>query len=186
MVINFLTGLDVGEDEAREHYFHIIERKFALSEKLQRDIGFRVAALDYFFNCSKLLKNPRFIEIDFFEKILALSKEDTKLGCFNMNYFENVMVNEISRAERYDQKLSIILIDIDDFKSINDTHGHLFGDKILERFVHVIRSNLRGEDVLARYGGDEFIILLPQTGRVGARTMADRIQSPADGLLFRP
>jgi diguanylate cyclase (GGDEF)-like protein len=176
MVINFLTGLEVSEDESRQHYFKILEHKYGLSEKLQRDIGFRVAALDYFFNCNRLLHNPKFVEIDFFEKILALSKEDTKLGCYNMNYFAGAVNNEIKRADRYGQNLSLILIDIDDFKGINDRHGHLFGDKILEKFVGVIKSNLRSEDVLARYGGDEFIILLPQTGRIGARTMAERIR----------
>ncbi len=175
-VINFLTGLDISEEESRFHYFNILEHKFILSEKLQRDIGFRVAALDYFFNCNRLLNNPKFVEIDFFEKILALSKEDTKLGCYNMNYFAGVTRNEIRRAERYNQNLSILLLDLDDFKGINDRHGHLFGDKILEKFVGVVQSNLRSEDILGRYGGDEFIVLLPQTGRIGARSMAERIK----------
>lgn len=175
-VINFLTGLDVSEAEARDHYFKILEHKYDISEKLQRDVGFRVAALDYFYNNMHLLKNPRFVEIDFFEKILSLSKEDTKLGCYNINYFNSIARNELKRAERYNQSFSIIIMDLDDFKSINDTQGHLFGDKILERFVSVVKANLRSEDVLARYGGDEFIILLPQTGRIGARAMAERIK----------
>lgn len=175
-VINFLTGLDVSEEEAKEHYFKILEHKFDISEKLQRDVGFRVAALDYLYNNKHLLKNPRFVEIDFFEKILSLSKEDTKLGCYNISYFTSIARNELKRAERYNQSFSLIIMDLDDFKSINDTHGHLFGDKILERFVSVVKANLRSEDVLARYGGDEFIILLPQTGRIGARAMAERIK----------
>ncbi len=176
MIINLLTGLDISEEDSRGHCEKILEHKSALSDKLQRDIGFRVAALDYLFNRTRLLRNPRFVEIDFFEKILALSKEDTKLRCFNMNYFSGVVKNEIGRAARYDQELSIILLDLDDFKGINDRYGHLFGDRILETFVGVVKDNLRGEDVLARYGGDEFIILLPQTGRAGARRMAERIR----------
>lgn len=176
MIINFLTGLDVSEEESRDHYFKILDHKFSLSDKLERDIGFRVAALDYLFNCNRILRNPKFVEIEFFEKILALSKEDTKLCCYNMNYFEGAVKNEIKRADRYNQSLSLILLDLDDFKGINDRYGHLFGDRVLERFVDAVKANLRSEDVLARYGGDEFIILLPQTGRVGARTMAERIR----------
>ncbi|MCX7679588.1 MAG: diguanylate cyclase [Spirochaetes bacterium] len=175
-LLQFLTGLDIPEEKAKEHCDHIIEHRKHLSEKLQRDIGFRVAALDYFYNKMRLLKNPRFIEIEDFEKILSMSKEDTKLGCYNINYFNTVAHNEIKRAERYSHCFSIIIIDLDDFKAINDTYGHIVGDKILEQFVAVIKANLRSEDVLARYGGDEFIILLPQTGRVGARAMAERIK----------
>lgn len=175
-IINFLTGLDIPDDEAKEHCCNIVEHRRQLSEKITRDVGFRVAALDYLYNKMRLLKNPKFIEIADFERILAKSKEDTKLGCYNISYFNTIVHNEIKRAERYGQCFSIIIIDLDDFKAINDTYGHLFGDKILKQFVMVIKQNLRSEDVLARYGGDEFIILLPQTGRIGARAMAERIK----------
>ncbi len=179
-ILNYLTGLQVSEEEAKEHYFNIITHKYELSEKLDRDIGFRVASLDYFFNLNKKLKNPRFVEIDLFEKIISLSREDPKFGCFNSLYFKEAFIKELRRSERYQQSLSIAVIDMDNLKVINDNHGHLFADKIIGKFVTTIKKNLREEDILSRFGGDEFCVMLPLTGRVGARSFSERIKMKID------
>ena len=175
-IIRYLSSLDLSEKEAEKHYFGILEHKYFLSEKMDRDIGIRVAALDYFLNVSKILKNPKFIEIDFFEKLLKMSREDPKTGVLNFKAFKEILAREIKRAERYEQQLSVFVIDIDDFKQINDKYGHLFADKLLKQFIKIIQENIREEDIIARFGGDEFALLLPQTGRIGARCLAERIR----------
>jgi len=175
-LLTFLTSLDMNEEDAKKHYFSIIQHREEISEKLDRNVGFRVATLDYFMNVETKFTNPKIIEVSLLEEILSLSKEDVKTGCLTHHYFKEIFCNEQSRCKRYDLKMSLLILDIDDFKAINDTHGHLFGDKILKRFSQIIKSNLRLTDSICRFGGDEFIVMLPQTGRFGARIIAERIK----------
>ncbi|OHD14264.1 MAG: hypothetical protein A2Z98_14050 [Spirochaetes bacterium GWB1_27_13] len=175
-IINFLTSLDFDEDEAKMHYCTILEHKYYLSEKTNRDVGLRVATLDYFLNILKKLKNPKIVEITLFEELLKMGKEDPKTGCFNARFLNEFSVRELKRAERYNQNLSLIIIDIDDFKCLNDKYGHLFGDRILKKFAEILMKNLRNEDIVSRFGGDEFAIILPETGRIGARSLAERLK----------
>ncbi len=175
LIINLLTSLEMDEEEAKVHYFRILENKYYLSEKMGRDIGIRVAALDYFQNIIKSLKNPKIMEIAFFEQILKLSKEDPKTGCYNSNFISEFVVKEIKKAKRHKLKLSLIMIDLDDFKDVNDKFGHLVGDKVLKEFSHILSKSVRDEDIIARFGGDEFMIVLPHTGCIGARCLAERI-----------
>ncbi len=175
-IINILTEIDLDEEEARNHYYRIMDHKVNLSDKMGRDVGLRVAAMDYFLNVFKILKNPKIIEIDFFEEILKLTKEDSKTSCYNSSFIADMAEKEINRAYRYHHKMSLIIIDIDDFKKINDSYGHIAGDRVLKEFASILNKSVRKEDIVGRFGGDEFIILLPQTGRIGARFLAERIK----------
>ncbi len=175
-IIHFLTHLNLSDDEAKKHYKNILEHRRVMTDKLNRDVGLRVAAMDYFYNMVRVLSNPRIVEIPMFEEIEQRSREDAKTGCYNMNFFTEILDKEIRRAQRYDQQLSVLLIDIDNFKLFNDLYGHIYGDRILRDFCDVLRNGLRSEDAVARFGGDEFLVLMPQTGRVGARFMAERIR----------
>lgn len=176
-IIHFLTSLELPEKEAKKHYFHILQHHGTLSSSLGRDVGLRVATMDYFLNCSPLLHNPKVVEIELFEQILAMSKEDPKTGCYNETFFRRTVNAEIQRCVRYQQQLSVILLDIDDFKGLNDCYGHIYGDKVLRRFTGLLQQHVRMEDMVARYGGDEFAVLLPQTGRIGARCLAERLRA---------
>jgi diguanylate cyclase (GGDEF)-like protein len=175
-ILKFLTNLDFNEEEAKNHYFRLIEHRCMLNEKLGRDAGLRVATLDYFTNVQKLMKNPRIVEIDFFEEMLKTGREDPKTGCYNARTLQELAVREFKRAERYNQKVSFVIIDVDNFKHFNDRFGHLFGDRILKVFTDIIKLSVREEDIVARFGGDEFAVVMPQTGRVGARSLAERMK----------
>jgi diguanylate cyclase (GGDEF)-like protein len=110
------------------------------------------------------------------EELKELSIKDSLTGVFNRRYFSNRLSEEISRFNRYKQPFSILMIDIDEFKKHNDTHGHLIGDKILKILGATILSSLRNLDIAARYGGDEFILLLSQTPKIDAVNIANRIK----------
>jgi diguanylate cyclase (GGDEF)-like protein len=94
----------------------------------------------------------------------------------NRRQFEEALANEISRSERFGGTLALIVADLDDFKQVNDQHGHQAGDDVLRAFADVLRETVRDIDVAARYGGEEFAVLLPQTDLAGAERLAERLR----------
>lgn len=99
---------------------------------------------------------------------------------YNHRYFQERLNSEIERASRYDHTLSVILLDLDNFKSFNDSWGHQEGDRLLKWFASVCSECVRTMDVLARYGGEEFIVILPETGYAEALSVAERIREAAE------
>lgn len=180
LILNFLLQLEIPEAEAREHLARIRNHLEEMERLLQRKIGIRVAVLDYFHNVAEMLVNPRVIEHKLLEALVTRTKEDPKTGCCNAAYFRELVNIELRRAARYSQKCSLVLLDIDDFKHINDRFGHLFGDTVLKEFTRVLKHSLRIEDSVGRFGGDEFALLLPQTGRIGARCLGERVRHALD------
>jgi diguanylate cyclase (GGDEF)-like protein len=109
---------------------------------------------------------------------------DSLTGFFLRDYFFRRLGEEYERTSRYGGKFSLLMLDLDGFKSINDRHGHMTGDQFLRTISQTIRTGLRGADLACRYGGDEFCLLLPETGIRGARTIAERIrQAVADRVV---
>jgi diguanylate cyclase (GGDEF)-like protein len=113
---------------------------------------------------------------------LAIS--DGLTGLYNRRHCEERLVAEVARSERYRTPLALVLADVDAFKRANDVHGHGFGDHVLERFAHVLAEALRPSDVSGRWGGEEFVIVLPETGVDGAVDVAERIRSTFAATQF--
>ena len=105
-----------------------------------------------------------------------LSITDDLTGLFNQRHFFNRLKAELDRAHRYSKTLSLILMDVDDFKIFNDTHGHLEGDKVLHEIGHIINTYIRSSDTAFRYGGEEFVVIMPETNGNSASTVAERIR----------
>lgn len=105
----------------------------------------------------------------------ALSLTDELTGLLNHRAMQKRLKDEFSRAQRYNDPLSILMIDIDHFKAVNDAHGHLVGDRVLAEIAHTLVGSVREIDVAARYGGEEFLIILPQTHFAGSLAVAERI-----------
>ena len=114
-----------------------------------------------------------------------LASLDPLTGAFNRRTFMQLANKELSRARRTDAPLSLILLDLDHFKSVNDNYGHLAGDRVLQLFAGVVREQLRKEDVLVRYGGEEFCLLLPDVPGPGAVVLAGRICKAVSSTPFR-
>ena len=111
-----------------------------------------------------------------FESVQFLAVRDPLTGCFNRRFFYESIQKELDRSTRYQHDLSIILLDIDHFKNINDTYGHLVGDQVLQHLVYLLQLSLRNTDTLGRYGGEEFIIALPETDPQKALRTAERLR----------
>ena len=121
------------------------------------------------------------------DEIKALSVADPLTGSYNRGYLNERMPVEIKRARRYGRPFSLCLCDIDHFKQVNDTHGHLAGDYVLKRFSQMIASCVRKDlDWVVRYGGEEFLIVLPETDVEGASVVAERIRTRlcSDGFVI--
>jgi diguanylate cyclase (GGDEF)-like protein len=119
------------------------------------------------------------------EEIYRLMTVDGLTQIFNRRYFDEALDREVNRSKRYQRVLSLIGFDIDHFKEVNDTHGHLAGDNLLRQLAAHIKPRLRREDVFARTGGEEFGVLLPEIDLDGARKTAEKIRRMVEILVFK-
>ncbi|HSG82054.1 MAG TPA: diguanylate cyclase, partial [Gemmatimonadota bacterium] len=111
------------------------------------------------------------------EQLEILAKTDELTGCLSRRYLMERLENELERAARYKRLLGPVMFDIDDFKRLNDTHGHTTGDAALRSIGEVLRRSLRTADFVGRYGGDEFLLVLPETSAHGTHQLAERIRN---------
>jgi diguanylate cyclase (GGDEF)-like protein len=125
------------------------------------------------------------IENAYHEEIYRLTTIDGLTQIYNKRYFLETLEREISRAHRYRRELSLIMFDIDFFKKINDTYGHLAGDYVLKQLASVIKARIRREDIMARYGGEEFAIILPEIDGYNAVQFADKIRKLIEKTTFK-
>jgi len=105
-----------------------------------------------------------------------LAIHDEKTGVYNNKFFESILDMEVEKAKRGKQKLSLIMVDIDYFKKVNDTYGHIKADELLAKLASVLKKQARKSDIVARFGGEEFIILLPETSLNKANKFASRLK----------
>jgi two-component system cell cycle response regulator len=119
-----------------------------------------------------------------FERVRNLSVRDSLTGLFNHRYTMELLGREMDRGERYPQPLSLLMIDIDHFKLVNDSFGHLAGDAVLREVTRVIATGLRSVDSLGRYGGEEFAAILPHTAIDQARVIAERVRFNVEQAAF--
>lgn len=123
------------------------------------------------------------IENAFHEEIYQLTILDNLTGLANRREFDDVLAREFARARRYGRRFSVLTIDIDFFKNVNDTFGHPRGDDVLMEIGRLIKARLRANDLAARLGGEEFALILPETELAGAATVAEQLRAETEGLV---
>ena len=183
-LLKILTHLDFPYNEAKKIWKEILKNQKLLSDKIGRDIGFRVAMLDYFINLNKKIKNPKIIEIKLYVEAEKLVLLDELTGVYNRRYFDNCLERESNQARRYSRSLSIMILDIDNFKKINDMYGHPKGDWVLEKLGEILNRCTRLEDTVCRIGGEEFALLMPETTTENALIVGNKIRSEFSKLTI--
>jgi diguanylate cyclase (GGDEF)-like protein len=176
VLLNVFTQLDFSQNEAKEIWEGILKHRKEMSESFKRQVNLLTAICDYFLTIKKSFNYPKVVELKVFEEANHFSKCDSLTGLYNRGYFEDSLSGEISRARRYDTEFSILFLDLDDFKKVNDTMGHLAGDFVLKKVSNLIIKEKREEDVVARYGGEELVVILPETNKVNTIIKSERIR----------
>ena len=170
-----LSNLEFSEAEAKEHWKNIRKHHKDLSKRLARKIDFRVALLDYFIDIENRYVSPKILEIQLFIETENSALIDELTQVYNYRHFTKVLQQELDRATRYGTQLCLLMLDIDDFKNYNDRNGHLEGNQVLRRLARILAKSTRKSDTLARFGGEEFAIILPDTPKEGADATTNRI-----------
>ena len=171
-----LTGMPFEESEARRHWETILGHRKALAASLQREVGLRVAVLDYFLNLNRQTTGPRLIDLAFSERQEPGAPADRVTGLHSASSFLAALQNETRRAKRYDLGLSVLYLDLDNFRAINERHGELVGGILLREVAILVKNKVRDIDIAARVAGEEFGVILPETERMGAFLVAERIR----------
>jgi len=117
-------------------------------------------------------------------KLSSLAITDGLTGLYNQFYIKERLQEEIYRSDRYKHSLSLLMIDLDDFKALNDKFGHVVGDRILKSFANLIRETIRPSDIPSRYGGEEFLLILPETTSENAVIVAERLRQKVGTYPF--
>ncbi|MCK9614149.1 MAG: GGDEF domain-containing protein [Candidatus Omnitrophica bacterium] len=123
--------------------------------------------------------------INLYDRFQQLSIYDALTETYNRRYFVIRFIEEFERAKKFSLKLSFLMIDIDNFKKINDTYGHLVGDAVLKEIAKIIKQNIREIDSLARFGGEEFSLILPETDKMSAIVVGERIRSKISERIIK-
>lgn len=182
VLFQVFADLDLPDEAAESQWHEVIKHHESMTIALGRKVSIKTALFDYFLCIKKAVRNPKMIEVLQYEKTAKLAKYDELTGLLNRHIYSEALAREITRAERHAIDLSILFLDLDDFKKINDHYGHKAGDIVLESVAEVIKRNVRYEDIAVRYGGEEIILLLPETSKKNAFILGERIRKEVAGL----
>ena len=171
--ISFTVGLSVPATLAIENALLYSKRKKAEEALKKAHDGLEIAVRK---RTAELVKAKAEVE--------KLSITDEMSGLYNYRYFMQALETEYARANRYNHFVALMMIDIDYFKKINDTYGHQCGDSVIKELALLIRQYVRTTDIVARYGGDEMAVILPETTKERAMDVADKLKRAVDGFNF--
>lgn len=182
---NLFAGIDLPIDLCQEHWESAKLHRRELISKLERNVDITTALSDYFQTRTNLLCHPRLIETKQFEDVVKKTIIDKLTGLFNRRYFDEAYEQQVSLAKRYQDNFTILFLDIDNFKLINDNYGHRAGDRVLQEIAKVVSFEKRDSDIAARYGGEEFVLLLTHTDNAKAYIFAERLRKRIEQHTFR-
>ena len=181
-IVASLLNVTVGGDRSLAILRSLMAHHERLSRLLGAAVDLRVAAMDYAVEHPEVIEEPIVVDRQALDQARRHAAVDALTGLFNRRFLDIVLNKEFNRARRYEQVLSVVFVDLDDFKLVNDTYGHELGDTVLRMVGREIRDLLRQEDIAARYGGEEFLMILPHTPTEGALQLAERLLSKIRSL----
>jgi len=184
IILYNLVQLNFTPENACEHWDSIVQHAQNLQTVLQRNVGLATVACDYFSTINPCLDNPKLIEFARLEETLRSAHHDFLTGLLSRGAFQNFFEQEISRASRHGHNTTLVFFDLDNFKEINDNYGHLIGDEVLKQVGRIILESKRNEDMACRFGGDEFLILLPETNKFMALRVSSKIHGQINSLVL--
>ena len=177
-----VAQIDVTEEQGNEFWARILRRRSDLADSEGRKISLKTAMVDVL-SAANFLRVPVLIEYGELKKLQVNAATDALTGLHNRRLFDEYFEKEMNRAKRYGQQLAIVILDLHKLKEVNDRHGHLQGDQVLQLAAATLRRTLRSSDFAFRIGGDEFAVLLPQTDTEQAVTLCRRVRSQYENEL---
>jgi diguanylate cyclase (GGDEF)-like protein len=171
-----IAQIDFTDAQSNDYWERILLRRRELAENLGKRVALKTALVDVLAS-TNFLRVPILMEYDEFKKLQINAATDALTGLYNRRLFDEYCDKELNRAKRYGQQLAIVILDLHKLKEVNDRHGHLQGDQVLQLAATTLRKTMRASDFAFRIGGDEFALLLPQTDPEQAITLCRRIRS---------
>lgn len=168
--------LNLSPREVEYHWQRLLLHQNRLTGADGARVDLRTAAFDYFLNAASLIHEPLVMEREEQQKTELMAYFDKLTGLHNFAYFEQEMKAEAARSRRYNTPLCLMLMDLDGFKGVNDTLGHSTGNELLQLVGAVLTERLRESDLIARFGGDEFVALLHHTQLDDGKRVADTLR----------
>jgi len=175
-LLNNWTGLALDAREARRFWGEIEPLFLDLRERLGKPLSLQTVLLHYFHTQAGLMKQPHLVSGRELELLLLRAITDPLTGLYNRRFLADNLSRHIARAARSKAFLSVVAMDLQGFKTVNDRFGHPVGDRVLARTADIIRKSLRPGDVACRWGGDEFVAVLPQADLFSSFAVAERIR----------
>lgn len=175
-VLFTLTHEHFPPDRAHELWERIVTHKQKLEQALGRSVSVEVATLDFFTHVDAELPPPTLISRPTLSDFAEIAMQDGTTGLFCRWAFRTLLEKEVARARRFDQPVSVMMLDLDDFKVVNDRYGHPVGDQVLATVSRMLRLTLRESDIVARYGGEEFAAVLPRSTTDHLGSLLERVR----------
>ncbi len=176
VIFSALANVDLPVKTATSYWVDVLNHRTELMRQLNRKISLITAMSDYLQSFTKFLTSSCLVDAGMFERVISGTTHDNLTGLYNRTYFDETYEQQISLAKRYNTDMSILFLDIDDFKDVNDSYGHFAGDFALQEVARIITKSKRESDIAARYGGEEFVLLMPHTSNIEACILAERIR----------
>jgi diguanylate cyclase (GGDEF)-like protein len=171
-----IAQIDFTDAQSNDYWERILLRRRELAENLGKRVALKTALVDVLAS-TNFLRVPILMEYDEFKKLQINAATDALTGLYNRRLYDEYCDKELNRAKRYGHQLAIVILDLHRLKEVNDRHGHLQGDQVLQLAATTLRKTMRASDFAFRIGGDEFALLLPQTDPEQAITLCRRIRT---------
>ena len=185
VIFQVTADLHLNRDKAMVYWKQVSQHSSWLHEKVGRPLPLVATICDYLSNnISQLSHKPKLTTHEHFNSLVNHSTIDRLTGLFNRNCFNDILKHLLALTQREDSELSLVFLDLDDFKFVNDHFGHQRGDYVLNKFGQLLSSSIRQSDIALRYGGEEFVILMPNTGLKEAMILSNRIRLKVKSMPF--